>query len=115
MYGNPLTCTVGTALPPGDYRVRLYFAEIYFGPGCPGGGTGKGARVFDVSLEGKTVLSKLDVFGESGGCLASTTSDAGVPIVKTFDIQVKDGQLDIALSSSTNNAKLSALEVLGPL
>jgi hypothetical protein len=113
-FGNPMTCTVGAGLAPGTYRVRLYFAETYWGPGCPGGG-GVGSRVFDIVLEGTTVLRNFDVFAASGGCLASTTSDAGAPIAKTFDIPVSDGTLDISLPASADNAKLSALEVLGPL
>lgn len=114
-FGNPMTCALGGgALATGTYRVRLYFAEVYFGPGCAGGG-GLGSRVFDVLLEGTTVIKDLDVFGASSGCLASTTSDAGSPIVRTFDVAVTDGMLDIAMPASRNNGKLSAVEVLGPL
>ena len=52
-FGNPLVCAVGGgALPAGRYQVNLYFAEIYWGPGCPGGGPGPGSRVFDVRIEG---------------------------------------------------------------
>jgi hypothetical protein len=61
------------------------------------------------------VLRNFDVFAASGGCLASTTSDAGAPVAKTFDIPVSDGTLDISLPASVDSGKLSALEVLGPL
>ena len=72
-FGNPMICALGGgALATGTYRVRLYFAEVYFGPGCAGGG-GLGSRVFDVALEGTTVIKNLDVFGASSGCLASHT------------------------------------------
>jgi hypothetical protein len=114
VHGNPVKCTIGTALASGTYRVRLYFAEIYWGPGCASPG-GVGTRVFDIVLEATTVLRNLDVFAESGGCLASTTSTSGVPVVKTFDISVTDGTLDISLPATHDNAKISALEVLGPL
>ena len=113
-YGNPATCTVGSELAPGTYRVTLLFAEIYWGDGCPGGG-GVGSRVFDVVLEGATVLSDFDILAASGGCLASTTSEAGAPIAKTFDVAVTDGAIDIQLPASVDNGKLSALEVRGPL
>lgn len=113
-YGSPLVCTVGEGLAPGTYRVVLYFAEVYWGPGCPGGG-GVGSRVFDVLLEGKTVLSSFDVFAVSGGCMASTTSDAGTPIVRSFDIAIEDGRLDIEMPATADNGKLSALELFGPL
>jgi Malectin domain len=112
--GNPVTCKVGTALAAGTYRVRLYFAEIYFGPGCVGPG-GVGTRVFDILLEGTPVLRNLDVFAESGGCMASTTNNNGVPVVKQFDVMVTDGVLDISLAPTRDRAKISALEVFGPL
>jgi hypothetical protein len=112
--GNPVTCTIGAALAVGSYRVRLYFAEIVFGPGCSAQG-GVGSRVFDIVLEGTTVLRNFDIFAESEGCLASTTSNSGVPVVKTFDVTVSDGTLDISLPATHNRAKISALEVFGPL
>ena len=117
--GNPMTCTIGAAttgvpLPPGTYRVRLYFAEVYWGPGCEKEG-GVNTRVFDIALEGKTVLQNFDIFKESGGCVASTSSDSGVPVVKTFEIPVNDGILDISMPATHDRAKISALEVFGPL
>lgn len=113
-FGNPLLCDVGTGLAPGRYRVTLHFAEIYFGPGCPGGG-GDGSRVFQISLEGKEVAKDIDVFKESGGCLASTSSTMGAPIARTFEVQIDDGTLTISMKAKTNNAKVSAIEVVGPL
>jgi hypothetical protein len=118
-FGNPLKCAIGGgSLAHGTYRVRLYFAELYWGPGCPGGGAGPGARVFSVALEGKTVLTDFDVFVATGGCLASKTSAAGAagaPVVQTFDVIVNDGTLDLVGTPTKDNAKLSAIEVLGPL
>jgi hypothetical protein len=115
-FGNPLKCAIGGgALASGTYRVRLYFAELWWGPGCPGGGAGPGARVFSVALEGKTVLTDFDVFVATGGCLASKTSTAGTPVVQTFDVSVSDGTLDLVGTPTKDNAKLSAIEVLGPL
>ncbi|AKU93618.1 Cell surface protein [Labilithrix luteola] len=113
-FGNPLVCTLGDSLASGTYRVNLYFAEIYFGENCPGGG-GKGSRVFDVYLEEQKVISNLDVFAVSGGCLADPDTDAGLPIVRSFDIPITDGTLDIRMPASVNNGKLSALELFGPL
>jgi hypothetical protein len=113
-FGNPATCSVGSDLPAGKYRVSLLFAENYFGDGCPGGG-GIGSRVFDIVIEGTTVLSNFDVFAASGGCLASTTSKAGVPVEETFDVVVADGTIDISLPAAVNNGKISALQVFGPL
>lgn len=114
VYGNPMTCALGSMLAQGTYRVTLYFAEIYFGPKCPGGG-GKGSRVFDVYLEGQKMISNLDVFTVSGGCLADSNSDAGLPIVRSIDVPITDGVLDITMIASADNGMLSALELYGPL
>jgi hypothetical protein len=116
LWGNPITCAIGgKALSPGRYHVVLYFAEIFYGAGCAGGGAGTGARLFSVSLEGKTVLTDLDVFAAGGGCMASATSDAGAPVVQAFDVAVNDGTLDLVGTATRDNAVLSAIEVFGPV
>ncbi len=114
VWGNPLVCAIGDGeLPAGTYRVSMYFAEIYFGAGCPGAG-GKGSRVFAIDLEGKEVDEDIDLY-ERIGCAASTgTADAGT-LMLSHDVDVTDGTLDIAMPAKANNAKLSALEVRGPL
>jgi hypothetical protein len=112
MFGSPLVCAVGGGkLPPGRYQVNLYFAEIYWGPGCPGGGPGTGARLFDIRLEGELAERDLDIFSEAG-CAASTTSNSGRPLVKRFTISIDDGTLNLRLEARRDNAKLSAIEVL---
>jgi hypothetical protein len=108
--GNPLTCRVGP-LTPGAYRVRLYFAEVYWGPGCAGGGPGVGARVFDIALEGATVLQNFDIFKE-GGCVMSAISAAGMPVVKEFTVDVNDGILDVAMRATADQPLIAALAVL---
>lgn len=108
-FGDPLRCRI--LLPPGDYQVKLYFAEIYWGPGCPGGGNGVGARRFDVYLEGTRVLKNLDLFQEAG-CAASTTATSGRPLVKAFDVTVADDGLDIEMPASVDNGTLTAVEII---
>jgi hypothetical protein len=98
-------------LPAGKYTVTLLFAEIYWGPGCPGGGAGTGARVFDIVLEGTKVLEKVDLFA-LGHCAASTSDSKGKPVVKSFDVRVDDGTLDIALPASVNFGKISAIQIV---
>jgi hypothetical protein len=111
MFGAPLGCAVGGGtLPAGRYHVNLYFAEIYWGPGCVGGGPGTGARVFDVQLEGDTLASHLDVFSE-GNC-AAAADGSGHPIMKSFTITIADGTLNLTLPAEANNAKISAIEIL---
>lgn len=106
-YGDPLICDVGGGLlPAGNYRVRLYFAEIYFGSGCPGGG-GDGNRVFDIQLEGTTVQSDVDLHAFVG-----CTQSGGAPYLAEFDLEIADGTLDINMQASSDNAMVSAIEVL---
>ena len=55
-YGNPFTYVFN--VPAGSYQVTLKFAELYQ--------TASGARVFDVSINGATVLSAYDIFADTG-------------------------------------------------
>jgi hypothetical protein len=63
-FGN-LTYSIPVA-QPGSYRLTLYFAEGWFGPGRPGGG-GLGSRVFDILCNGVTMKRNFDIFKEAGG------------------------------------------------
>jgi hypothetical protein len=85
------------AVPNGTYRVNLYFAEIY------SGAQGVGKRVFDVAIEGGVVFSNLDIFAAVGGYTA---------LVKTADVSVVDGVLNIELRHKVENPKISAIEVI---
>jgi hypothetical protein len=78
----------------GTYEVTLYFAEMYF--------AAAGARVFNVSLEGQTVLQNFDIWAVAGKYAAVT---------RTYSIKVSDGVLNIVGTASVNNAKFSALEI----
>jgi hypothetical protein len=51
---------LGLGEAPADYRVTLYFAEME--PDAK-----PGERVFDVNLQGKTVLANFDIVTEAGG------------------------------------------------
>jgi hypothetical protein len=82
-------------VPPGRYAATLHFAETYWGldnqrpgvalpdyGGSPEGGPG--SRVFDVDMNGRTLLKDFDIFKEAGG--------AGRALVKIFHNLVPDGQ-----------------------
>ncbi len=77
-------------------KVKLHFAEIY------AGANSVGARVFDVFIEGNLVLDDLDIFNEVG---------ANAALVKTFDVTVTDGTLNINMQAIVNNPKLSAIVI----
>lgn len=51
------------AVPDGDYRVELYFMEPWYGAG---GGDCTGWRLFDVAVNGETVLRDVDLWSEAG-------------------------------------------------
>ncbi|MGH8071286.1 MAG: malectin domain-containing carbohydrate-binding protein [Candidatus Entotheonellia bacterium] len=78
----------------GDYLVTLKFAENLWSQ--------VGQRVFNVSMEGKVVLSKLDVFAKAG---PNAAYDVTLPVTVT------DGVLTISFQSVVGNAMVSALEV----
>ncbi|MEJ7830745.1 MAG: malectin domain-containing carbohydrate-binding protein, partial [Segetibacter sp.] len=85
----------------GQYNVILHFAEIYY--------QGVGNRIFDVEIEGVTVLNNYDILKKAGFNTAITES---------FIVNVADGTLDVDLSSLVLNGgrdrpKLSAIEILG--
>jgi beta-galactosidase len=51
-------------VPDGEYLVELYFSEPWLGIG--GGMKASGMRLFDVVINGKTVLNDLDIWTEVG-------------------------------------------------
>ncbi len=82
-------------LPSGLYQVKLMFAETYFNQ--------PGQRVFDVALEGVTVLTNHDVVAEVG---AFHSDD------HTFWPTVTDGVLDITFPRMTADfAMISGIEI----
>ena len=54
------------ALPDGRYRVELYFVEPWHGTGGGLGTDCEGLRLFDVAINGRTVIDDLDIWAEKG-------------------------------------------------
>lgn len=79
----------------GDYTVRLHFAEIYW--------KNPGSRIFSVMLEGRPMISGLDLCGAAG---------PGGVLVRETQQNVADGFLDLAFSAQLDAAKISAIEIL---
>ncbi|MCK9479504.1 MAG: malectin domain-containing carbohydrate-binding protein [Firmicutes bacterium] len=79
----------------GAYKVILRMMEPTF--------TDTGRRLFDISLEGVIVASKIDIFNEAGRHTAFDME---------FTTTVTDGELNIELEASENNAILSAIEIV---
>jgi glucose/arabinose dehydrogenase/type 1 glutamine amidotransferase len=89
------------AVENGIYNVVLHFAEIY--QGGDGNGGGEGSRVFDVSVQGETVLEGFDIYAEVGHDVAVTKV--------VSDVEVDDGSLVINGSAQADNAKFSGIEI----
>ncbi len=81
-------------VPNGRYRVRLLFAEVYWGEA--------GRRIFDVDLEGTRVLDHYDIYSEVG-------KDAAAE--KEYVVEVGDGVLEIGFTNERDNSKISGIEV----
>ncbi|MEZ4701481.1 MAG: malectin domain-containing carbohydrate-binding protein [Rhodothermales bacterium] len=82
----------------GIYSVRLHFAETAF--------TVAGRRIFDVAVEGTTVLDDYDIFASAGG--------ANTAITETIlNIAVNDDTLNVVFSAVVERAKINAIEVFG--
>ncbi|MDQ3398739.1 MAG: malectin, partial [Deinococcota bacterium] len=87
----------------GQYIVRLHFAEIYWG--SPGWGSrgGAGTRVFSVDLEkGSARLRNYDIFRDVGPRRA---------VIKSYEVTVNDGRLNLDFSASKDRPKIAAIEV----
>jgi hypothetical protein len=80
----------------GAYTVELQFADTYNGAA--------GQRIFDVAIEGTTVLNDFDIIASVGVDTAT---------VRRFDVTVSDGMLDIEFSNgSAGSARIDAIRVI---
>ncbi|MCX5672733.1 MAG: malectin domain-containing carbohydrate-binding protein, partial [Planctomycetota bacterium] len=65
-----------------------------------------GPRVFTVAIQGKPVLTDLDVMKAAGGF--------GKPLVKEFKgVKVTDGKLMIEFTPKAQNPEINGIEVIG--
>lgn len=81
----------------GSYTVKLHFAETIR--------TSAGQRVFSVNVEGQA-LNNLDVFAQAGGM--------NTALIKTFVVNVTDGQLTITFTPSVDQPEINGVEILPP-
>ena len=90
--------TLDYAIPVenGTYSVNLLFAETRW--------SDSGERVFDIDVEGRSVADDFDIYREVGKRTAFNQS--------VQNVVVTDGQLNIALESSQDYAKLSGFEII---
>ena len=80
---------------PGKYRVDLYFSEPTK--------DAAGKRVFDVQIEGTTVLDNFDIFAETGG--------QSVAVGRSFVVDSNNSVLDLKLINQTSIAVLQGIRI----
>ncbi len=95
-YGN-FSYAIPVASTTQAYTVELRFGELWW--------SNPGQRVFDVSLEGQTVLNDLDIVAQTGGFNTPYTYVSG-PITAGAN-----GTLDLQFLNGIDNAKLSGIVV----
>jgi len=84
----------------GEYQVELYFAEPWYGMGNI---NATGWRVFDVAINGKTMLKDIDLFKEAGFAGA---------VKKVLKVQVTNGHLTVNFPRvSSGQAVISAIAI----
>ena len=88
---------------PGDYLVRLLFAETFFGTDSAKG-TGEGSRVINALINGKSALFGFDVFKSAGGANKAVDRSFIVHIDHTDPIMLE-------LTASANCPSLAGIEV----
>jgi hypothetical protein len=94
-YGNS-TYTIPNLTGGASYLVRLHFAEIFQ--------TATGRRVFNVAINGTTVLSNYDIYAETGARYKA--------VVKEYTATANgSGQIVIQFTTVTDNAKISGIEI----
>lgn len=102
-FGN---ITYAVPVAEGRYRIKLHFAETWFGPGKAGRGDGIGNRVFDILCNGVAIRRNFDIFKEAGGADREVTID--VPDVKP----TRQGKIVISLLPVDNYACINAIEIV---
>lgn len=90
------------------YTVRLYFLEAYFTEGDSGRAYEEpysegGPRTFGVAIENRAVLQNYEPFKEHG-------HDVGA--MKSFEVTVDDGVLEIRFLREVENPTVSGIEVI---
>ncbi len=86
--------SVNIPVDNGKYIITLMFAEIHFSEA--------GKRIFDVALEGNRIISNLDIYAKVGKNVAYN---------ETHEVTISDGEINIDLTATVNNAKLSAIKI----
>ena len=82
-------------VPNGNYHVILHFADTYFWL--------NGQRVFNVLIEGQSLLNNLDIISEVS---------YNAPLVERFDVLVSDGTINIDFIPVSEIPVINAIEII---
>jgi malectin (di-glucose binding ER protein)/phosphoesterase family protein/putative Ig domain-containing protein len=93
---SPASFQYAFTVPNGGYSITLKFAETYL--------TGAGQRIFNVAINGQTVLSNFDIFAAAGGM--------NIAVDKQFAVNVTNGQILIDFAPVLQNPKVNAIQLL---
>ncbi len=91
-----LTYTIPN-LAPGSYKIRLHFAELYF--------NSAGQRLFDVRINGATVLTAFDIFAAAGGQFKANVQEFNA-------ITDSNGRIAIEFVTVLDNAAINGIEII---
>ncbi|HVY39038.1 MAG TPA: malectin domain-containing carbohydrate-binding protein [Polyangia bacterium] len=95
-YGTS-TYTFPSLTPSAAYTVRLHFAELFQ--------TAAGKRVFNVLINGTTVLSQFDIFATAGAAFKA--------VVREFTTTANaSGQIVVNFNTVTDNATIEGIEIV---
>jgi Malectin domain/Fibronectin type III domain len=94
-----VTYTIPGLTPGTGYSVRLHFAELYF--------TTAGSRVFNVAINGTTVLTNFDIYATAGARFTA--------VVEQFSATANSsGQIVIAFTNGTKDQPMfNGIEIIG--
>ena len=87
------------SVPDGDYRIELYFAEPWHGKDALETDDYEGLRIFDVAVNGQTMIDDFDLWAEAGylgACKRILLAKAENGHLKISFPEVKAGQAVIA-------------------
>jgi beta-galactosidase len=88
-------------LPDGEYLVELYFIEPWLGIGA--GTDARAMRIFDVAINGKTVLDDVDIWNETG---------SNTVLKKMVSAKITGGRMIISFpESKAGQALVSAIAI----
>ncbi|MCD7899998.1 MAG: beta-galactosidase [Bacteroides sp.] len=97
-------------VPDGRYRIELYFTEPWHGTGGSEKTDCEGLRIFDVAVNGQTVINDLDIWAESGhdgACKKVVYADVKGGTLTIHFPEVKAGQALIsAIAIASQEASL---------